>query len=108
MAKLGTRILFFNPSPSEDVTHYRVRILPDGEEFSYDDGFAEVPADTPLVEGRIEVDLGSLDRAPTEGGTYDIFITAADAAGNESDPLIVDDAVIDFDPPQAPTAGGIE
>lgn len=107
MPKLATRILFFTPSTSEDTAEHRVRIIRDGEEFSYDDDYAAIKGVTPASNGDIEVELASLSVAPTKGGTYDIYITAADNAGNESDPLLVNDAVLDFDPPLAPVAGGV-
>ena len=39
-------------------------------------------------------------------GVYDVYVTAVDEAGNESDALSIPDTVLDFQPPAAPTSGG--
>lgn len=107
MAKIATRILFFAPSISPDAIGHFVRVLPQGVDFTYSAPKALVPESSPMVDGNVEVDLASLSVAPTEEGVYSIFITAADGAGNESSPFEIEDAVIDFNPPAAPTGGGL-
>lgn len=109
MAFLKSQTLRFKPSASADYVEHRVRIAKDGVAFNYNLPFAslqkaQVPAGT---DGKITTDLSKLANVPKEEGTYDVWVTAVDAKGNESDPLVIENAVFDFNPPAAPTEGEI-
>lgn len=106
MAKLNSKTLRFTPSASPDEVGYRIRIAKDGEAFSYDLPFSFIPA-TEDANGKIVADIGSLSVAPAQEGVYDVYVTAVDAAENESDPMIIENASFDFNPPEAPTDGEI-
>ena len=100
MAKIASKVLWFGAV--QDAAFYNVRVVPDGQPFSYaDTPKVRAPHDSSLSE--IDVDLAGLSLAE---GVYDIYVTAEDTAGNESDPLPFADAVLDFTPPSAPAAGG--
>lgn len=114
MAKLNTKTLHFNPSESIDTTEYRIRIAAFGTAFSYDLAFSSVPAPKAIAgspaiatPAKIDVDIGSLSVAPRTSGSFEVFVTAVDAAGNESDALVISGAKFDFVAPAAPTAGSI-
>ena len=100
MAKIAKKVLFWASVPDADL--YNVRIILDGVPFSYQAQPAVV-VDNVVGAPEHEVDLAGLSLAE---GVYDIFITAQDAAGNESDPLEFQDANLDFTPPAAPSSGG--
>lgn len=99
MAKIASKVLFW--ASVSDADSYNVRVLPDGDPFSYD-------APPTLSVAHVGTPEHEADLAGTvlPEGVYDIFITAQDLAGNESDPLEFQDAVLDFTPPAAPSAGG--
>ena len=100
MAKIASKVLFW--ASVSDAAKYNVRIIPDQTVFSYD----AVPTITVDHDGALaehETDLAGTTLAE---GVYDIYISAEDAAGNESDPLEFQDAVLDFTPPAAPSSGG--
>lgn len=108
MSKLGTKTLRFTPSASGEAVDHRVRIIPDGTEFSYAEPFVAVGvAVNDEASGKIAIDLGSLSIAPQLEGVYDIYVTAVDASNNESDPLPIDDVRLDFVAPAAPTDGEV-
>lgn len=105
MARIGKKTLRFTPSASADAVGYRIYILKDGTEFDYGDVYHEVPD---LKDGqKIEVDIGSLSVAPIESGVYDIYVTAIDAFGNESNAMEIQDKTFDFVAPEAPTEGEV-
>ncbi len=116
MAKLNTKTLHFLPSNSPDTVEHRIRIAVDAAPFSYDlpavsiafDAAAYGALPTAPAATKINVNIGSLANAPKASGTYEVFVTAVDAAGNESDPLVIRGAVFDFVAPTAPTAGSID
>lgn len=95
-----------------DAASYLVYVLPSESSNSvdqtvetgefYEHPSAEVPA-TIGEDGRVSVDLATLSVTPEVEGIYDIYVTAVDEAGNESDPALLDDAALDFTPPEAPT-----
>lgn len=101
------RILRYTPSDSSDVAEHRTRIVPDGTAFDYDIPYDVTPS-TPNDNTQVAVNVATLSRAPTNDGVYDIYVTAADAVGNESDPLEIPDADFDFNPPSAPLAGSLD
>lgn len=100
MAKIADKKIWW--ASVRDAVSYNVRLIPDGTAFSYehepDTGLDHTP-DQP----EHEVNLAGVKLAE---GVYDIFITSVDRGGNESDPLALEDAVLDFTPPAAPSAGG--
>lgn len=75
--------LNFTPSTSPDVVNHRLRVFPSGSEPSandvYDAPYAEVGTDGVVDQGELEGILTSAD------GNYDLYLTAVDDAGNESD-----------------------
>lgn len=100
MAKIASKILFW--AAVSDAAKYNVRIVPDQTVFDYD----LVPAVVvDHVDGEAEFEA-DLKGTPLAEGIYDIYVTAQDAAGNESDPLGFQDANLDFTPPGAPSSGG--
>lgn len=105
MARVGKKTLRFSPSASADAVGYRIYILLDGMNFSHDAPFTEIT--DPKDGNKIEIDIGSLENAPTVEGTYDTFVTAIDGFGNESDPMVIENSVFDFVAPEAPTDGEI-
>lgn len=107
MAIIASKVLWWNRV--DEASTYRIRIAPDNavlddtsnlSDFNYD------VVDQPDTEVEVEVDVRELSVVPIVEGTYDLFITAVDEAGNESDPLLIADALLDFQPPAAPTSGG--
>ena len=106
--RLAPMIASFVQSASGDVVANRVRIVPDDVAFSYGAAFDEVPAPVPSGDGRSRIDLAQLPTAQSLDGTFDVYITARDARGNESDPLLIDDASFDFSAPEAPTDAQID
>lgn len=110
MARLTTLPLSWNPVL--DAVSYRVYILPEISSdtveddvltgFFYENPYSEVP-NVIGDDGRISVDVGALNVTPEVEGTYDVYVTALDENGNESDPAVLDDARFDFTPPLAPT-----
>ena len=99
MAKIASKVLFW--ASVSDAAQYNVRIIPDQTDFSYD----HVPDIEVSHVGGLEHEADLAGTTLTEG-IYDIYVTAQDAAGNESDPLEFQDAALDFTPPAAPSAGG--
>jgi hypothetical protein len=100
MAKIAKKVLFWGSV--NDAGRYKVRVIPNGVPFSY----AATPvAEATHVVGQAEheADLAGLS---IPEGVYDIYVTAEDSAGNESDPLEFQDAQLDFTPPAAPAFGG--
>jgi len=94
----------------EDAASYRIRIISSNIEtpiissfpFSIIPGtFEEIGS---LVE--LEANISTLTVKPTDDGVYNIYITAVDVVGNESDPLIIPNVFLDFNPPNAPARGG--
>lgn len=90
----------------EGAEKYHVRIVDTGIVTAIEQleniGFAVVPQS---ANPEIDADINTLG-LPVGEGTYDVFISAADSVGNESDPLEFRGAVFDFTPPASPTRGG--
>jgi hypothetical protein len=111
MPFLAPKILAFVQSTSPDIVGNRIRILPDGTPFSYDEPYDEILAPVPEADGFIRVDLTTLPQAQGLDGVYDVFVTGIDKnqpIRNESDPFEVADATFDFSAPLPPTEGRIE
>lgn len=105
----------FPPSPSDDVVGYRIRVMPRDADIQtmVDDGsFYEYPysdiGGAVDDDGLVRADLSDLQVMPTTSGVVDLATTAVDRFGNESPPMIIDDAELDFEPPLAPGAGRLE
>jgi predicted phage tail protein len=103
MAKLAKKVIWW--SDVVDAAKYAIRVVTSGSAFDY--------ATTPiaeLVEGTVgadqEFDLSTVAASLTKG-SYDIYVTALDVAGNESDPFtLAVSTALNFTAPAAPTAGG--
>ncbi len=109
MAQVGKSArINVKPSTSSDVVKYRVRINEDGNTFDLNDPFDEVvkPAQ-PDGDGFVYIPISDLPKATNLDGRYDLFVTAVDDAGTESEPLEIADVDFDFVPPEAPTEGSI-
>lgn len=113
MAKIGSFPISWKAV--EDAAYYRIYVLPheysdevtervESGEF-YLNNFSEVPAITytDTDTGRVVVPLANKFSGVVNSGTYDVFVTALDAAGNESDPALLDNVELDFTAPDAPT-----
>ena len=110
MAFLKTRKIKFDKSASADVVSYNIRIVAANTVFDYTLPASNIKADSlPTTAGSatVAIDIATLNNKPTQDGTYDVYITAADAIGNESDPLAIKGATFDFTPPTAPTNASI-
>jgi hypothetical protein len=101
MSKVVSKVLWW--SAVNDAAEYRVRIARAGTEFTYELAPLAVVAHA-AGQAEFELDLGKQNIAE---GTYGVFITAVDAAGNESDPFALAGLNLDFNPPAAPANGGI-
>jgi len=108
MPQLQPMILRFRQAQAADVQGNRIYLLPDGTPFDYDQPHEDIAPPTPSADGYSRVDLAALPSAASLDGVYDVFVTAIDERGNESDPLEIPDANFDFSAPDAPTDGAIE
>lgn len=108
--------LAFPQSPSDDVDHYRLRVLPHDtdlpakvadlsyyKDFPYSKFNGEVDD-----EGIVRVVLDELEVAQGLQGIVDITVTAVDATGHESPPMLIDDAKLDLEAPLPPGQGWLE
>ena len=103
MAKLAKKVIWW--TDVVDAAKYAIRIVTAGTAFDY----ATAPIAEP-AEGAVgtdqEFDLSTV-AAQLPKGSYDIYVTALDVAGNESDPFtLAAAAALNFTAPAAPTAGG--
>jgi hypothetical protein len=98
MAKIAKKVMWW--AAVSDAASYNIRIIPDGNPFDYTASAIGVPSSIKTEE---EFDLAGTALAE---GIYDIYVSAVDAAGNESDPLDYADIQLDFTPPSAPSSGG--
>jgi len=101
MARAGTKVLEWNPSPSTDVTTYWVRASDESVPITYDTEHVDVGLVT-------SADLGQLANdgyAPlvNADGKYNLGVSAIDDLGNESDIAVKPAVPLDFVPPEAPT-----
>lgn len=104
MAKIAKKVIWWASVPG--AVNYVVRIIPDGNHFTYGPPAPGAQVSVPALEPPEPEQELNLSGLTLSEGVYDIYITAQDAAGNESDPLELADAVLDFTPPAAPSAGG--
>ena len=103
MAKLAKKVIWW--SDVVDAAKYAIRIFQAGVAFDYAATAVAEPVEA-TVGADQEFDLSTVaDKLPK--GSYDIYVTAVDSAGNESDPFtLAAAAAINFTAPAAPTAGG--
>jgi hypothetical protein len=105
MARIKELTLRFrNPA---DAVRNAIRVRPANTPAAYDAPVDTLTAPTPDADGYSRIPLANIPQAAGLEGTYDIHVTALDAAGNESDFLEVDNQVFDLSPPEAPTDGSI-
>jgi len=96
MARISAKTLSFEPSPSPDVTGYRMYFMPTGEPVDYTSPFIEL--DTSL-----SYDLSKFEAMASLDGEFDVAFSAVDDAGNESDlGSLVVAVPLDFNPPVPP------
>lgn len=106
MAKVKELVLRFkNPT---DAAKNNIRIRPANTPAVYDDPVDTLPAPVVDADGFSRIPLSNIPQAAHLEGTYDIHVTALDAAGNESDFLEIDNQTFDISPPDAPTEGAVE
>lgn len=102
MAKIVNKVMWF--SAVEDADSYIVRMLPEKNTFNYEHEPTLVLAGSGYKPGdEVETDLSSHGISEN---VYDIYITARDSSGNESDPFVLTGARLDFTPPPIITSGG--
>lgn len=106
MAIIASKILWW--ARVDNASTYRVRIVNANAVADDLSNLVDFPyhVQTQKADLEIEVDVRTLSVAPVNEGIYDVFISAVDEAGNESDPLHIADALLDFQPPAAPKSGG--
>ena len=101
MAKLNDLNLTFGLSPSQDVVNYRLRIFPTGATPNpnavYSAPFAEVGTDGVIDAVEIQGIAGNPD------GVFDLYLTALDDGGNESDYAVKVAVPLDVIAPEPPT-----
>lgn len=103
MAKLAKKVIWW--ADVVDAAKYAIRALTAGATFDYATAPVAEPIET-TVGAEQEFDLSTVAAALPKG-EYDIYVTAIDAAGNESDPFtLAAAAALNFTPPAAPAAGG--
>lgn len=106
MAKVKELVLRFrNPS---DAVKNNIRVRPANTPADYDLPFDTLDAPAADADGFTRIPLANIPSAAGIEGTYDIHVTALDAAGNESDFLEIDNQTFDISPPDAPTDGAVE
>lgn len=108
MSHIKELVLRFKQATAPDVVKNRVYVH--GPNLPFDptapfDEFAKPAAD---ADGFTRVPLANLPKLVGLEGQYDLDVTAIDAAGNESDPLEIDNQTFDLSPPDAPTDGAVE
>jgi len=111
-ARIAPLVARFKQSTSGDVVANKVYIEADPSTYTLDlNEVGEILSPVPDPDGFTRIDIAKLandDPRDFPEGTYDVYITALDAAGNESSPLEIQNAVFDFTPPESPSDGTIE
>ena len=110
MPSIQQRTLKFKPPAATprnaDIVSYRLRVAPDGgvgSASNYNLAFIDLGKPALDPQGFIVVNLASIPSLANLDGTFDLAVTAVDDAGNESDFLPLEGAVIDFVAPNSPT-----
>ena len=103
MAKIVKRRIWWNAVDAVDLAGYRIYIDQGADSFSYSLPFIQVAHNVTEVVAPDAFPAGTF-AAEID---YNVWITALDLGGNESDPLALS-GYFDFIPPPAPSAGGIE
>lgn len=104
MPNVVTRKINWTPVVGEDVVGYRIRVTRDTEPFSYD---LPVALEVQGAESNHVFSNQFPETTFIPEGQYNVFITALDDGGNESDPLSLS-AALDLQAPSAPASGSIE
>ena len=110
MSFVKPKTLSFTPSTSSDVVSYNVRIVPTGTAFGYDIPAANIAhtVDASNPSAPVSVKLSDVvGSASLAAGNYDVFVTAVNVDGNESDPLAISNVPFDLVAPAAPTNGSV-
>lgn len=109
MAFIKPIVLRFKQSTSPDTTANRVRIVSAGAAVPAQTvGYDEVAKPAVDADGYSRIPQSALPKMASLNGFYDVYVTAVDARGNESDYLKVGNANLDLSAPTAPTDGAIE
>jgi len=108
MAQVKEVVIRFKQSEATDVVKNRVYIHAPNQPFNADNAFDELDPPVADEDGFSRIPLVNVPKAAGLDGSYDVDITAVDDAGNESDPLEIDNANFDVTPPGAPTDGSVE
>lgn len=105
MAKVKSKTLRFTPSASTDVTEYLVyfEAAADPTNLDYDSANQSIGKPAPGADGKIAIDMASIDVFRTMDGKYDIGLTSIDDGGNESSMATLLGVELDFTAPDAPT-----
>ncbi len=115
--RVTNKIYYFAPSTSPDVVGYMLywedHVEGEANTFQYSDSKHDIkmPATRAnLATGETEyfIDLASIQGFRDLDARINLSVTAYDEAGNESGfGGLIEGALIDFQPPEAPGAGGI-
>ena len=108
MSHIKELTLRFKQSTAADVVKNRVYVHGPNQPFDPAAPFDEIAKPTADADGFTRIPLANLPKLNGLEGQYDIDVTALDAAGNESDPLEIDNQTFDLSPPDAPTDGAVE
>ncbi len=100
--------LTFTPSDSPDVEGYNLYMEESPNAIDVNSS-QKWDLGNPLVEsdGKIKVDLTTLDGMTTRDGIYNLGLAAYDEVGNESSLMLLNDVALDFIAPNPPTDGAI-
>ena len=108
MSKIVIKNLRFLPSETIDTVEHRIRIQTSATAssgFSYDLPYHAVAFNrsTYVAGTKVVINLTDIFSQEVISGIYSVYVTAADAVGNESDPFEIANASLDFVAPKAPT-----
>lgn len=104
MALIKPKKILFPPSPSPDVTSYKLYVEPtaDPSQLSYTSQSVDMGMPAAEADGRLGFDLGGADVLRTVDGIYDLGVVAIDDVGNESAMSTKLGVALDFSAPDAP------
>lgn len=107
MAKIVSPKIRFKHSGADTVA-IRVRLSANASAPDYATAYDQVPLPPVDADGFRRIPVASLPKFAGIEGTFDVDLTAVDAAGNESDFLQINSVDFDQSAPEAPTAGALE
>ena len=94
----------FTPSPSPDVASYIIAMEEVPREPDLNSQIWNVGKPDPdSADGKIHIDLTTLDGMTSKDGVYNIGVAAVDDADNTSSFAVARDVAIDFVAPDPPT-----